>query len=68
MDKAYVQHTGKEMMQIQEDPWDNYLFFDSRFVLPLMCHGADMPIEQQALIALFIQKCVADETISQYKL
>ena len=68
MDKAYVQHSGKEMMNIQEDPWDNYLYFDSKHVLPIFCHGRDMPIEHQALMALFIQKAVADETISQYKL
>ena len=45
MDKAYVQHAGKEMMKIQEDPWDNYLYYDSKHILPLICHGQDLPIE-----------------------
>ena len=46
LDKAYVQHAGKEMMKIVEDPWDNYLFYDSKHVLPLICHSQDLPIEQ----------------------
>ena len=54
IDKAYVKHNGFEMMKIQEDPWDNYLYYDSKYVLPLICHGQDMPIEEQALVALFI--------------
>lgn len=45
MDKAYIQHAGKEMMNIQEDPWDNYLYFDAKHVLPIICHRGDMPVE-----------------------
>ena len=64
IDKAFVQHTGKEMMKIPEDPWDNYLYFDSRYVLPIICHSTDLPIEQQALLSIFIQKSIEDESIS----
>lgn len=46
IDKAFVKHTGMEMMQIQEDPWDNYLYYDSKYVMPLICHSQDRPIEQ----------------------
>jgi len=54
-------------MKIQEDPWDNFLYFDSKYLLPVICHSGDLPIEKQALIAMFIQRAVEDETISQYK-
>jgi len=54
-------------MKIQEDPWENYLYFDSKYLLPLICHAGDLPIEKQVLIAMFIQRAVEDETISQYK-
>ena len=56
------------MMKIQEDPWDNYLYYDSKYVLPIICHGNDQPIERQVLLSMFIQKSMSDETISQYKL
>jgi len=46
------------MMKITEDPWDNYMYFDSKYVLPLIGHSVDMPIEKQALMALFVQKSV----------
>ena len=68
IDKAHVQHHGKEMMKIVEDPWENFLYYDSKYVLPILCHSVNMTIEEQALVAMFIQKSVADETISQYKL
>ena len=55
------------MMKIAEDPWENYLYFDSKYVLPLLCHRDDLSIERQVLLALFVQKSIADETISQYK-
>ena len=54
-------------MKIQEDPWENYLYFDSKYVLPIVCHATDLPIEKQCLLAMFIHRAVADETISQYK-
>lgn len=67
MDKAFVKHNTKEMMKIQEDPWENYLYYDSKHVLPLVCHAIDLPIEKQVLLAMFIKSAISDETISQYK-
>ena len=55
------------MMKIEEDPWDNYLYFDSKHVLSIVCHAQDMPIERQALLAMFLHRAVEDESISQYK-
>lgn len=54
-------------MKIQEDPWDNYLYYDSRYIIPIFCHQDSMPIEKQTLAAFFIKKSIDDETISQYK-
>lgn len=62
-----MSHAGKEMMKVAEDPWDNFLYYDSKYVLPIICHASDMPIEKQILVAMFIQKSVDDEVISQYK-
>lgn len=55
-------------MKIAEDPWDNYLYFDSKFILPLVCHSRAMPIERQVLLTSFLQKAITDETISMFKL
>ena len=46
IDAAFVQHNGKELMKIHEDPWDNYLYYDSKYVLPIICHTTDQPIER----------------------
>jgi hypothetical protein len=55
-------------MKIQEDPWENYLYYDSKFILPLICHSQEMAVEEQVLVALFLRHTVAEQTISQYKL
>jgi hypothetical protein len=54
-------------MKIQEDPWDNYLYYDSRYIIPIFCHQENLPIEQQVLAAFFLKRTIADETISQFK-
>ena len=55
-------------MSIIEDPWDNYLYYDSKYLLPLICHERSLPIEQQVLIALFMDYACKEEQISQYKI
>lgn len=67
IDAAHAQHLGKREMKIQEDPWDNYLYYDSRFIIPIFCHQQSLPIEQQVLAALFLKRAIDDETISQFK-
>jgi hypothetical protein len=54
-------------MKITEDPWDNFLYYDSKFLLPLICHNQALAIEEQLLVAKFILHTVSEETISQYK-
>ena len=68
IDKAYVEHTGKKMMKIHEDPWDNFLYYDSKYLLPMICHTRDLPIEEQLVVSFFIECAIAEETISQYVL
>lgn len=63
-----MQHKGKAEMKIHEDPWDNYLYYDSKYILPLICHTAQLPIEEQLLLALFVRSATQDQTISQYGL
>lgn len=55
-------------MGLDEDPWDNFLFHDSRYLLPLICHNDSLAVEKQVLIARFIEHSIKTETISQYKI
>jgi len=55
-------------MGLDEDPWDNFLFHDSRYLLPLICHNDSLALEKQVLIARFIEHSIKTETISQYKI
>lgn len=68
LNKAHVQHRGKAEMKIHEDPWENYLYYDSKYILPLVCHPGQLPIEEQLLLALFVRSTVEDQTISMYSL
>jgi len=68
IDTAFKQHTERKLLQIHEDPWDNYLYYDSRYLLPLMCHQEALTIEQQVFLAFFIKHVIEEETISQFKL
>jgi hypothetical protein len=61
-------HVLRSQFKMDEDPWDNYLIYDAKHFLPLLCHQQDLPIEQQMLLVSFIQSSIADESISQYKL
>jgi len=51
-------------MSIIEDPWENYLYYDSKYLLPLICHDRSLPIEQQVLVALFMDYACKEEQIS----
>jgi len=37
-------------------------------LLPLLCHKEAIPIEQQVLLAYFVQKALEEETVSQFTL
>jgi len=61
---AHVKHVTRKHMKLDEDPWENYLYYDSKHLLPLICHNAPMPIEKQIIIARFIDHAMQEETIS----
>ena len=52
------------LYKIQEDPWDNYLYYDSKYLLPLLCSKEALSIEQQVLVILFVIDTLREETIS----
>jgi hypothetical protein len=60
-------HNGKSQMKIQEDPWENYLYYDSKYVLPLICHGARLRVEEQLIVSMFVLNAIQEGTISQFK-
>ena len=66
--ESHTMHVLRKQMKMDEDPWDNYLIYDAKYFVPLLCHNTDMPIEQQILLVHFIRQSIAEETISQYKL
>lgn len=65
---SHTMHVLRKQMKMDEDPWDNYLIYDAKYFVPLLCHNHDLPIEQQVLIVSFIRQSIQEETISQYKL
>ena len=66
--ESHTMHVLRKQMKMGEDPWDNYLIYDAKYFVPLLCHNTDIPIEQQVLLVRFIRQSIAEETISQYKL
>jgi hypothetical protein len=67
MNTASLQLSLKKQFKIEQEPWENYLAHDSKYVLPILCHSKSRDIEEQMLAARFITKSVQDETISEYK-
>jgi hypothetical protein len=72
---AYRQSHAKRELGIQEDPWENYLYHDSKFIIPLINHKLPLTMTQQILLFKFVQRSVDDasdpnigwnESISEY--
>ena len=57
----------KKQLKIEEDPWDNYLVHDSKYLLPLICHSQDLTLSEQILVVHFLKHTLIEENISQYK-
>lgn len=66
MDKAFVEHQGRQQLRIQEDPWDNYLYFDAKYILPLICHHEPLSVAEEVVICSFLCLASQDATISQF--
>jgi hypothetical protein len=43
--ESHTMHVLRKQMKMDEDPWDNYLIYDSKYFVPLLCHNSDLPIE-----------------------
>ena len=39
-------HILRKQLKMDEDPWDNYLVFDSKYFMPILCHGIELKIEE----------------------
>lgn len=57
-------HILRKQFKMDEDPWDNYLVYDSKYFMPILCHGQELKIEEQILLVNFIAYQIIEETIS----
>lgn len=65
---AYKAHHTKRELKIHEDPWENYLYHDSQFIIPLINHKKSLDIVHQILLFKFIYVSVSqDPYVSIYE-
>lgn len=57
---AFRQNHSKRELGIQEDPWENYLYHDAKFIIPLLNHKEPLSIIEQILLFKFIQTPLSD--------
>ncbi len=43
--ESHNMHVLRKQMKMDEDPWDNYLIYDAKYFVPLLCHSSEMPVE-----------------------
>ena len=43
--ECHTMHVLRKQMKMDEDPWDNYLIYDAKYFVPLLCHSSEMPVE-----------------------
>jgi len=43
--ESHTMHVLRKQMKMDEDPWDNYLIYDAKYFVPILCHNSDLPIE-----------------------
>ena len=67
IDTAQQMHFRRKQLKIEEDPWDNYLFYDAQRLMSLLCHSQPLQIAEQVILARFIAHTLDSETISQYR-
>jgi hypothetical protein len=66
--ESHAMHDMRKSLKMDEDPWDNYLYFDSKYFMPILCHGEPFNIEEQILISGFVEQSIKEQNISEYKL
>ncbi len=56
----------REEYKLDEDPWDNYLYFDARRLVKMICHTESLTPAEVVLLTKFILHTFKEESISQY--
>jgi hypothetical protein len=46
INNASKMHVLRKQFKMDEDPWDNYLIHDSKYIIPLLCHSHELKIEE----------------------
>jgi len=57
-------HEQRKQLKLDEDPWDNYLYYDSAQLVPLVCHAQPLAIAEQVVLARFIEYSVRTQSIA----
>ena len=52
---SYKRSEGRKEFGIAEDPWENFLFHDSKFIIPLLNHSEPLTIIEQILLFKFVR-------------
>ena len=69
MGESQTRFEMRKQFSIEEDPWDNYLYHDSKQLIQLLAHqGLTLSASEQVILSKFIINTVEDEAISQYKI
>lgn len=66
IDTSQKDYYAKLEFKLDQDPWENYLFHDTKLLIPLICHPSSLKISEQVVLAKFIEYTIEEETISQY--
>lgn len=59
---SYKSTHSKRELGIHEDPWENYLYYDSQFIIPLLTHKTPLTIVEQILLFKFIVRTVNEDS------
>ncbi|EAS06537.1 ATP synthase alpha subunit, nucleotide-binding domain protein (macronuclear) [Tetrahymena thermophila SB210] len=57
----------KNDLKITVEPWDYYLYYDSKYFMKLLVSSNYFTPIEQIVFVKFIVKCIHEETISQFK-
>ena len=64
INESQNRHYQRAAYKLEEDPWENYMFYDAKHLIYLICHSEPMSIEKQVILAKFIEHSMLTETIS----
>lgn len=59
---SFKAHKSRRELGIQEDPWDNYLYYDSQYIIPLINHKQPLNIVEQILLFKFLHRSMGDDS------